>query len=313
MGNSSSSRSPPPNPNNQLTAEERARFQADREKCQAAISQQEADLDKTRQEILEAKKKADKKAQEDAVAAQVNRAIGDAMGEANLLNKLNSLAKLVTCDAECQRSKQLEVLRQRFDYWTRTLQEAPEEVAQTEQALVTFEKGADAYNLLIFGRNTQTAADAQAKADKAHAIVKEDIDVLVRQYGIDSQLAHRVQEVLIAKTAEYVKLKQAENQLDQDKSTLGRKVAYEDGDLTKLKYFHKALLFFYYTVLFVYIVFGSYFSKAQYMNPAVWIILVNYLLFPWVAYWVTVQLFTVKNVTQHVLREVPHQNVYRNI
>lgn len=313
MGNSSSSSPGPAAPASQVTSEERARFQADREKCQAAISQQEADLDKTRQEILEAKKKADKKAQEDAVAAQVNRAVGDALGEANLLDKLNSLATLVTCDADCQRSKQLEVLRQRFDYWTRTLEAAPDEVAQTEQAYVTFDKGADAYKLLIFGRNTQTAADAQAKADKAHATVKEDIDVLVRQYGIDSQVAHRVQEVLIMKTAEYVKLKQAENQLDQDRSTLGRKVAYEDGDLKKLEYFHTALLFFYYTVLFVYIVFGSYFSKAQYRNPAVWIILANYILFPWAAYWITVQLFTVKNVTQHVLREVPHQNVYRNI
>ena len=313
MGNSSSSSSSPPAPVKLVTVEEKARFQAESAKCQATVAQQEADLDKTRQEIFEAKRKADKKAQEDAVAARVNRAVGDAFAEANLLDKLNSLAKLVTCDAECQRSKQLETLRQRFDYWTRTLQEAPDEVAQTEQAYVTFDKGAEAYNLLIFGRNTQTAADAQAKADKLHATVKEDVDILVQQYTVDSQVAYRVQEVLIMKTAEYVKLKQAENQLDQDKSTLGRKVAYEDGDLTKLQFFHRALLFFYYGVLFVYIVFGSYFSKAQYRNPAVWIILANYILFPWVAYWVTVQLFTVKNVTQHVLREVPYQNVYRNI
>jgi hypothetical protein len=290
----------------QNIAEENARLQA-------TIAQQEVDLEKSRIEIQLAKQKADEKEKEDNVAAQVNTAVGSALSQTNLLDKLNSLATLVTCDADCQRTKQLETLRERFYYWSRTLREAPDKVAKSEQEYVTFDKGAEAYNTLIFGRNTQTAADIQTKADEAHAIVKTDLDILVQQYVTDSQVAYRLQELLVMKVAEYVTLKQQENRLDQDRSTLGRKVLYEDSDRNSLKFFNRALLFLYYGVLFMYIVFGSFFSKAQYMNRAVWLILANYILFPFVAYWFTVQLFNVKHVVQHLFREVPHQNVYRNI
>ena len=312
MGSSQSS-APPPDPYRNLSEDEKLKFRAEQEQCNAKVAKMQSDLQLSREQEQERKRLAAEKARQDEIDAEANKALMDSLNEANLIDTLNKLAAQVTCDEACQRQYQLDVLQQRYEYWLSMVMISPSELAANEKAYVVFDKGEEAYNQMIFARNENTAKQFKEKSLRLHEPVVENMNVLVRQYGYDTEFAKRVQELLVVKTSEYVTLKRSEVLYQQTRDTVGRKVAYEDKGMQSLGFFQKAILFLYYGFFVVYLVFGSYFSKQQYMNKAVWIIVLNYLLFPLIVYWLTLKIFTVKNSVQHFIREAPYTNVHRNM
>lgn len=311
MGNSSSA--PPPDPYAKITEEEKAKYLAEEEKCKATVSSQRAALEKQREEEEARKQAAIEAERQHAIDVAAGKSVEDALNDANLIETLNRLAAQITCDSDCQHQKRLEALRDRFNYWTRTLRQAPDQVTKSEKAYVVFDKGEEAYDAMIFKRNEVKAQEFKNKSSAMHSQVDNAVQLLTRQYGFDTIFAKRVQELLLLKMEDYVKIKQSQTQFDQQRNTDGRRVAYEDKSMVTLHFFNKTILFLYYGMLVVYIVFGSFVSKQQYENKAMWIILINYILFPLVVYWLTVKMFGVKNDVQHMLRDIPYKNVYRDL
>ena len=311
MGNSSSA--PPPDPYAKITEEEKAKYLAEEEKCKATVTSQKAALQKQREAEIARKEAEIQKERQRAIDIAAGKSVEDALNDANLIETLNRLAAQITCDSDCQRQKRLDALRDRFNYWTRTLQQAPDQVTKSEKAYVTFDKGEEEYNAMIFKRNEVKAQEFKNKSEAMHSEVDENVQILTRQYGFDTIFAKRVQELLLLKMEAYVTIKQQETQFDQQRNTVGRRVAYEDKNMDSLQFFNTTILFLYYGMLVVYIVFGSFVSKQQYENKAMWIILINYILFPLVVYWLTVKMFGIKNDVQHMLRDIPYKNVYRDL
>jgi magnesium-transporting ATPase (P-type) len=64
--------------------------------------------------------------------------------------------------------------------------------------------------------------------------------------------------------------------------TNGRKVYYEDQEINNLNFYQTIIKVIYYLLLVVYIILGSFVGKKEYKNWKVWIIMLLYILLPFI-------------------------------
>jgi len=177
------------------------------------------------------------------------------------LNQFNSLinqaSNAIMCDANCQKQKQADSLKQKFQAAQANLATAPGQLQVAERNYVTLTQGAGAYSEL---QEQQLSDEAQKIADQitelvsaAAADISSDIDSytgLILNFKNVVELHHKY-------LAENIELeKDLKDEID-DVSKNDRKTYYENQEIDNLKfYYYYFLLTIYIICLICFIVFG---------------------------------------------------------
>lgn len=230
-----------------------------------------------------------------------------------LINKLNKVSQSIFCQGECQRNRIRMQLQWEYEAAKQNLRSAPSQEHEAEKNLYVFDKSYQEYIAMIFNRNTVTASAFKKDSLALHTTYTTDLNVLIQQYTTEVRLAGRIEELFMTKMEDYVLLKQKLDSTEKNANTLGRKIAYEDNDASRILIIKKMILFIYYGLFVMYLIFGSFFGKQQYTNKAMWWLIYCYLLAPLITYDTSKQLFSVASWTAYMWQDTAPKNVYINI
>ena len=179
----------------------------------------------------------------------------------NNLNQFNSLinqaSNAIMCDSNCQKQKQAETLKQKFQAAQANLATAPGQLQVAERNYVTLTQGANVYSEL---QDQQLSEEAQKITDQiselvaaASAEITTDIDSyngLLINFKNVVELHHKY-------LIENIKLeKQLKEEID-NVSKNDRKTYYENQEIDNLKYYYTYFFMFIYVICVIcFIVFG---------------------------------------------------------
>jgi len=230
-----------------------------------------------------------------------------------LITKLNKDSQSVFCQGECQRNKIREQLQQEWEAAKINLRTAPMQEHEAEKNFYVFDKSYEEYISMLFNRNIVTATAFKENSLALHSAYTADVNLLIQQYTTEVRLAGRIEELFMTKMEDYVLLKQKLDATEKNANTLGRKIAYEDNDASRILIIKKMILFIYYGLFVMYLIFGSFFGKQQYRNKAMWWIFYCYLLAPLITYDTSKQVFSLASWTAYMWRDTAPKNAYINL
>jgi hypothetical protein len=153
------------------------------------------------------------------------------------LNNFNSLinqaSNAIMCDSNCQKQKQAESLKQKFETAEANLATAPGQLQVAERNYVTLTQGADAYSEL---QDNQLSNKAQEIADQITTLVNEavaDISAEIDTYNGLLLNFKNVVELHHKYVTENVELKKDLKDEIDDVSKNDRKTYYENQEIDK--------------------------------------------------------------------------------
>jgi len=232
-------------------------------------------------------------------------------------NKINSLLDTIksqiSCDDECQKRKQADLLKQKYKDAKQNVTDSPFELTTAEKNYYEFTEGDDGYNQMLLNRYTKSAKTMKKQSLEKHAKVMDEIYLLEQDYDATKLYEKRMNELLEIKMKE---LKTLENVVDTDISTTqtnDRKVIYEDHEYGTLHNTRKWTLAIYYFLVPCYLYFGKFFSEQKYTDITTWFLMILYCVFPLLINFIVGILFYLKHQMAYYLNNKAPKNVYENI
>jgi hypothetical protein len=177
------------------------------------------------------------------------------------LNQFNSLinkaSNAIMCDSNCQKQKQAETLKQKFQAAQANLATAPGQLQVAERNYVTLTQGTGAYSEL---QDQQLSDQAQKIADQISELVtaaSAEITTDIESYNGLLINFKNVVELHHKYLMENVKLeKKLKDEID-DVSKNDRKTYYENQEIDNLKYYYTYFFMFIYIIcLICFVIFG---------------------------------------------------------
>jgi len=232
-------------------------------------------------------------------------------------NKLNGLVSMITdkliCDTACQKERNDNTLKQKWDLAQNNLKNAPEEVNQAEKNYYTVTKGQQAYTDMIYERNVKIAQQFKTGTTAEHENNLKELQILLKTYNSDKDYDNRLSELLKIRKDE-----EKELNLDIDKylskvQTSGRKVVYEKYDIGWVNANRSFLLFIYYTLFVYYIFVSDYFATSKYKDIKVWLLILAYFIFPLTINWITKKLFAIYDYISYIFSNRKYKNVFLSL
>ena len=206
------------------------------------------------------------------------------------INKFNSLinqaSNAIMCDANCQKQKQANSLKQKFQAAQANLATAPGQLQVAERNYVTLTQGADAYSEL---QDQQLADEAQAITDQITKLVNAavaDISADIESYNGLLLNFKNVVELLKKYVKENLELeKDLKDEID-DVAKNDRKTYYENQEIDNLKfYYHYLLLTIYVICLICFIIFGFKYPSQISVVKRVFIF-IGLVILPFISTWI---------------------------
>ena len=114
-------------------------------------------------------------------------------------NKLNGLVSMITdkliCDSACQKERNDNTLKQKWDLAQNNLKNAPDEVNQAEKNYYTVTKGQQAYTDMIYERNVKIAQQFKTGTIAEHENNLKELQILLKSYNSDKDNDNRMSEL----------------------------------------------------------------------------------------------------------------------
>ena len=229
-------------------------------------------------------------------------------------DKISDITSLVQdqliCGPECQQERQADELKQVWLTAKNNLKDGPTNVALAEKNYYDFTKGEPYYENMLLERYEKNASLLKKKSIAKHKDFMKELISLLAEYKGEATYASRMQELLKIRLNENKKLKKDINDYKALVETSDRKTWYEVQQTDDIKWWKTILKFMYYALLIIYIIFGSFLKRREYMNWRVWIIIGLYILFPFVVYWITVQVFNTYGTISQYFKTKGPKDVY---
>ena len=232
-------------------------------------------------------------------------------------NKLNGLVSMITdkliCDSACQKERNDNTLKQKWDLAQNNLKNAPDQVNQAEKNYYIVTKGQQAYTDMIYERNVKIAQQFKTGTIAEHENNLKELQILLNTYNSDKDYDNRLSELLKIKKEEEKELNSEIDKYISKVQTSGRKVVYEKSDISWVDANRSFLLFIYY-ILFVYYLFVSdYFATSKYKDVKVWLLILAYFIFPHLINWTTKKLFAIYDYISYVFSNRKYKNVFLSL
>lgn len=232
-------------------------------------------------------------------------------------NKLNGLVSMITdkliCDSACQKERNENTLKQKWDLAQNNLKNAPEEVNQAEKNYYTVTKGQKAYTDMIYERNVKIAQQFKKGTIAEHENNLNELKILLKTYNSDKNYDNRLTELLKIRKEEEKDLKSEIDKYISKVQTSGRKVVYEKSDMGWVDTNRNFLLFIYYTLFVYYLFVSDYFATSKYKDKKVWLLILVYFIFPLTINWITNKLFAIYDYISYVFSNRKYKNVFLSL
>jgi len=213
------------------------------------------------------------------------------------INKFNSFinqaSNAIMCDSNCQKQKQSEALKQKFQAAQANLATAPGQLQVAEKNYVTLTQGSSAYSDL---QDQQLSAKAEEITDQINALVtaaSANITTDIESYNGLLINFKNVVELHHKYLMENIQLeKQLKEEID-DVSKNDRKTYYENQEIDNLKYYYTYFFMFIYIICVIcFVVFGFIYPSQTTVIKRLFIF-IALLILPFVSTWLlglTIQL-----------------------
>jgi len=234
-----------------------------------------------------------------------------------LLNNLSSYASSLTTmvkDSTNQRQK----IQSMFDNAKENLKYDPLEVSISEKNLYLYDNGGssgngsgeDGYKHTILARFGTTADELKKNSIEKQQQFMLEVSRVLKQYDVDVLSFEKTKKLLQTRQQENKDLKKKINMFDRVIKTNERKVVYENENTGGLFTYRRVLLFFYYSALVVYIIFGNFIPDKLYLNYSVWAVIVIFSILPIILNMFIKWIFILVDIISFWLKEIPHKDVY---
>lgn len=228
-------------------------------------------------------------------------------------NLLTTVSNSITCDDECQRRKNADALKLKYDAAKQNVKDAPFELTTAEKNYYEYIEGDEGYNKMLLERYTKTAKELKKKSLTKHEEIMKDINILYKDLETTRLYEKRMIELLKIRTQEYDQLKKAVDQDLASTETNDRKVEYEDHEYKGLHSVRTWTTALYYFLIPCYLYFSDFFSASRYKSVKTWILLVLYCLFPLLINPLADFIFFIKDQINFYMNNKAPKNVYENI
>ncbi len=206
------------------------------------------------------------------------------------LNNFNSLinqaSNAIMCDSNCQKQKQAESLKQKFETAEANLATAPGQLQVAERNYVTLTQGADAYSEL---QDNQLSNKAQEIADQITTLVNEavaDISAEIDTYNGLLLNFKNVVELHHKYVTENVELKKDLKDEIDDVSKNDRKTYYENQEIDNLKFYYTYFLMTFYIICVIcFVIFGFIYPSQTTVVKRLFIF-IGLVFLPFISTWI---------------------------
>ena len=241
--------------------------------------------------------------------ALIDKALISAGLPENQINSLVAMAKdKLSCDSNCQQKRMADDYKAKWELAKKEYEQAPEDIKQAEKNYYVYDKGYPAYKDMLFDRYTKNAEEFKKTSRIKHNKINSDLQDQIDNYDVSTTYLGRMNEMLRIKLKENEAIKQDIDDYLNKTQTSGRKVVYEDRARDWLGTFRNVLIFIYFALLVMYIVFGRFIPKQEYLHWQSWIIIILYIIFPFFILQRLVKvLFSLYN---YLMSWSLHKNVY---
>jgi hypothetical protein len=118
-------------------------------------------------------------------------------------NLLTTVSNSITCDDECQRRKNADALKLKYDAAKQNVKDAPFELTTAEKNYYEYIEGDEGYNKMLLERYTKTAKELKKKSLTKHEEIMKDINILYKDLETTRLYEKRMIELKKIRTQEY--------------------------------------------------------------------------------------------------------------
>jgi len=245
--------------------------------------------------------------------ALTNALIGAGLPE-NKLNGLISMAKdHLLCNKDCQKARESARLKKIWENSEHNLTTASVQVENAEKNYYTYDKGSWEYRNILFDRYSKTAEEMKQSSIVKHKTLLNELKILMTNYDAETIYSKRMYDLLRLRKKENKQLKEDIDTYIGTTQTSARKVDYENMETSWISTVRTVLTYIYYALFVLYILVSDYFSTKKYKDIMVWVMIVCYLIFPWLLNRIVVQFYHLKNYIHDLFTTRPYKNVYENL
>ena len=237
----------------------------------------------------------------------------------NLINDLSSYATSLSSIAKDSidfKLNQQQKINLMFESAKEQLKNDPLDVSVAEKNLYLYNSGnsigsgEDGYNHVILARFASTAEELKKNSIEKQQQFMLEVSRVLKQYDVDVLSFEKTKKLLKTRQQENKDYKKKIDMIDRMVKTNERKVVYENENTGGLFTYRRILLFFYYSALVVYIIFGNFIPDKLYLNYSVWAVIVIVAILPIILNMFIKWIFILVDVISYWFKEIPHKDVY---
>jgi hypothetical protein len=207
----------------------------------------------------------------------------------NNLNRFNSLinqaSNAIMCDSNCQRKKQAESLKQKFETAQANLATAPGQLQVAERNYVTLTQGAGAYSDLQDQQLTDKAEEIANQINELVASAAAEITTDIATYNGLLINFKNVVELHHKYKKENIKLEKSLKDEIDDVSKNDRKTYYENQEIDNLKYYYNYFFMTIYIICVIcFVIFGFIYPSQTSLIKRLFIF-IGLIILPFLSTW----------------------------
>ena len=198
----------------------------------------------------------------------------------SLAQKMQAINQSSGCDIACQRRRQIDNLKAKWDAAKAREEEAPAQTATAERNYYVIAKGEQGYKDMLVARYRKTAGEKSQQKLKEHRKFMDNFNVLLRDYTSEKQVLARLEELYKLRLNENKELRGA---IDSDEAavhTNDRRVVYEVRAQDWLQTVNKALFVLYILGVIGILVMGSFIKDSGYKTVRGWLVVAGLIATP---------------------------------
>ena len=216
---------------------------------------------------------------------KIQQIVDKAINQAGLpqikLNGLIAMAKdHLMCNTDCQKARESARLKQIWAAAQSNLITAPSQEEIAEKNYYVYDKGYPHYQDLLFDRYSKNAQEMKESSLQKHKTLLKELNTLMTNYDAETIYSIRMHELLKLRKKENKHLRDEIDDYLKITQTAARKADYTTMESTWISKVRTGLLFFYYSLLIVYLLISDYFITEKYKDVKVWLMIVLYLILP---------------------------------
>lgn len=215
---------------------------------------------------------------------KMDEALTDAGLPRNQLNQLlATVEEQIRCDSDCQRKRDIVALKEKWKKSEQEYEKLPPQIEKNEKNYYTLANGEEYYRTNVLRKRYEEhikkwEQDQQKKFNEVKTIMRTMLDNYTSETIAKSRLLQLHDDLLNKNKA----LKRDINDYYKKTFTSERRVYYENIEIDNVEWYRTIIKVFYYALLAVYVLFGSFIENKDYKKWKVWIGIVLYIGFPFV-------------------------------